>query len=192
MVDAESQDLSAQPAQTLTKQTLQRIVLTGFMGAGKSTVGRLLAQRLKWKLIDVDLAIEANVGMTITDVFRLHGESYFRDLEYQTIGQFLDSNQLVLALGGGAIENDRTRALIFSQPETQVVHLEVSLDTVLQRCKGTEGLRPILADRANLSSRYDRRLPLYRQAHRTVNVDSLPPEAVVDAVVKHFGLLAET
>jgi len=170
----------------------QRIVLTGFMGAGKSTVGRLLAHQLDWRFIDVDDQIEATAGTTIADLFRAHGEPWFRELEHQTIRQLATEDHLVLGLGGGAIEDQRTRALLLSTEGTHLVHLEATLETVLFRCQGTEDVRPILADRLNLEARYQRRLPLYRLAHLTLPVDNLSPEAVADALREKIGLLARS
>jgi shikimate kinase len=72
-------------------------------------------------------------------------------------------------------------------PEGLLVHLEVELATTLARCKGTEHLRPVLADRENLASRYERRLPLYRTAHVSVAVDTLTPEQVVETIVEAVG-----
>ena len=161
---------------------LRRIVLTGFMGAGKTTVGHLLAKRLHWRFQDVDAHIEDATGSTIAQLFETHGEPWFRELEHETIRELLDVNSVVLALGGGAIEDGRTRELILSSPSTRLIHLEVSLETVLRRCYGTESIRPILRDRDGLESRYQRRLPLYRQSHLTLPVDLLTPSGVADAI----------
>lgn len=167
--------------------TPQRIVLTGFMGSGKSTVGPLLAARLGWSFLDVDAVIEAEAGSTIADLFTRHGEARFRDLEHATISRLAAGNALVLALGGGAIERAETRDLLLTAPATLLVHLEVALETTLARCAGTEHTRPILADRANLESRYRRRLPLYRTAHVSIPVDALTPGEVVDAIIQSSG-----
>jgi shikimate kinase len=169
------------------RTVLRRIVLTGFMGAGKSTVGQMLAQQLDWRFVDADDEIEAEAGASIATIFTRNGEPWFRELEHQTIRRLAASDQLVLALGGGAIEDDRTRSLLLEAGATRLIHLEASLETVLLRCRGTEALRPVLQDQANLESRYQRRLPLYRQSHLTIAVDSLSPEAVVDAVLSQIG-----
>jgi len=166
---------------------IQRIVLTGFMGAGKSTVGRLLAQGLGWRFIDADDEIETAQGATIASIFAQRGEPWFRQLEHETIRRLLNSERLVLALGGGAIEDERTRSLLLETGETRLIHLDASLDTVLLRCRGTETLRPVLQDHAHLENRYQRRLPFYRQAHLTVLVDSLLPEAVVATILAQVG-----
>jgi shikimate kinase len=152
------------------------------MGAGKTTVGHLLAKRLHWRFQDVDAHIEAATGSTIAQLFETHGEPWFRELEHQTIRELLNANSIVLALGGGAIEDDRTRELVLLSPTTRLIHLEVSLDTVLRRCQGTESIRPILRDRDGLESRYLRRLPLYRQSHLNVAADEVSPSGAVDAI----------
>lgn len=166
----------------------KRIVLTGFMGAGKSTVGRLLAERLRWDFVDADDAIQEAGGGSIAEIFARHGEPWFRELEHKTILRLAAGDCLVLALGGGAIEDVRTRDLLRTGSGTCLVHLEASLETGLRRCEGTEATRPVLAnavaDRSAIQARYARRLPLYREAHHTVPVDSLAPEAVVDAVIR--------
>ena len=162
----------------------RRIVLTGFMGSGKTTVGPLVAARLGWKFIDADDVIEAEAGMPITEIFTRHGEERFREQERSTIADLAQQDGLVLALGGGAIETAATRDLLLSTPATILVHLEVELATTLARCGGTEHSRPILADQANLASRYERRLPLYRNAHISIAVDALTPIQVADAILR--------
>jgi len=161
----------------------RRIVLTGFMGSGKSTVGPLVATRLGWKFLDVDDVIEAEAGATIAEFFARHGEPWFREVEQATIARLCAGEALVLAPGGGAIEHAGTRALLLTAPGTLLVHLEVELATTLARCRGTEHTRPILADQTNLASRYARRLPLYRKAHFSIPVDALTPAQAVDAIL---------
>jgi shikimate kinase len=111
----------------------------------------------------------------------------------QGLDQALDraSDRLVIALGGGAIEDLRTRSLLLDTEETRLIHLEASLGTVLDRCRGTESLRPVMQDQADLEARYHRRLPLYRQSHLTIAVDSLSPEAVAAAVLAQIGTSSE-
>lgn len=153
------------------------------MGSGKSTVGPMIAARLGWQFIDVDDVIEAEAGMTIAEMFARQGETAFRDLEHATIRRLAGEEKLVLALGGGAIERTETQSLLLNDPGTLLVHLEVSLATTLERCRGTEGTRPVLADTINLTQRYERRLPLYRQAHVTISSDGLTAEEVAKAIL---------
>ena len=171
-------------AQTQPETPHRRIVLTGFMGSGKTTVGPLVARQLGWRFVDVDDVIEAEAGVRITEIFAQQGEEVFREREHATIARLAESNHLVLALGGGAIEHPETRSLLLSTPRTMLIHLEVELATTLARCGGTEQTRPILADQANLASRYERRLPLYRTAHVSIAVDKMTPKQVVEAILK--------
>src|ERR1700691_3844267 len=106
---------------------LRRIVLTGFMGSGKSTVGPLVAARLGWSFVDVDDVLEAEAGVTIAELFTRHGEAPFRDREHAAIARLAAGDALVLALGGGAIEHSATRTLLLTAPGTLLVHLEVEL-----------------------------------------------------------------
>jgi shikimate kinase len=166
----------------------RRIVLTGFMGSGKSTVGPLVARRLGWNFLDLDDLIQQETGSTVADFFLHHGEAKFRDLEHVAIAQLVARDAVVLALGGGAIERAENREVLLAAPETLLVHLEVELATTLARCAGTENIRPIFADRANLAVRYSRRLPLYRTAHANIAVDALTPAEAAEAVLRAAGL----
>jgi shikimate kinase len=167
-----------------TAEPTRRIVLTGFMGSGKSTVGPLLAARLGWTFLDVDNVIESEAEASIAALFARHGEGPFRAREHATIARLATADSLVLALGGGAIEHPATRDLLLTSPGTLLVHLEVELATTLSRCSGTESTRPVLADQANLAARYQRRLPLYRTAHLSIPADSLTPAQLVDAILE--------
>src|ERR1700735_4348962 len=97
-------------------QRVSRLILTGFMGAGKSTVGAILARDLGWQFLDLDDVIEASSGLTVPEIFRDHGEANFRERERQALQQLNCQDKLVLALGGGAIESESTRALLFETP----------------------------------------------------------------------------
>lgn len=181
---------SEEPASALPR-TLQRIVLTGFMGSGKTTVGRLLADRLNWPFLDIDRVIVTETQSSIPELFRVHGEPWFRQLERATIARCLvgqyppdgPHRPLVIALGGGAIEDQGTRELLLGDSATRLIHLEASLPTVLRRCQGTEAERPVLADRESLAARYHHRLPLYRQAHHSLLVDLLTPGETVGSIL---------
>lgn len=164
--------------------SIRRIVLTGFMGSGKSTVGPLLAAQLGWNFLDVDDVIVAEAGMPISGIFARFGEPAFREREHAAIARLCEQDGLVLALGGGAIETAATRDLLLGSAGTLLIHLEVELATTLERCRGTEHTRPVLADHANLTARYEKRLPLYRAAHVSIPVDALTPDEVVQAIVR--------
>jgi shikimate kinase len=171
-------------SESRTTSQPRRIVLTGFMGSGKTTVGPLVARELGWRFLDVDDVIEADAGSSIAEIFAYHGEAFFRDLEHATIARLAAEDAVVLALGGGAIERAETRLLLLTTPGTILVHLEVALATTLARCSGTENTRPLLADQANLAARYQLRLPLYRTAHVSIAVDALSHAQVAEAILQ--------
>ena len=171
------------PPQPETTMSCRRVVLTGFMGSGKSTVGPLVSARLGWRFIDADDLIEAEAGIPIAEIFARHGERHFRELEQTIITRLAAEDGLVLALGGGAIETEAVRSILMASRGTLLVHLEVKLATTLARCGGTEGTRPVLADQVNLAKRYERRLPLYRTAHISIAVDDLTPVKVAEAIL---------
>src|SRR5690348_659452 len=164
------------PASSNILTPIRRVMLTGFMGSGKSTTGPLLAAQLGWRFVDADEVIETETSMRIAEIFARDGEASFRRREREAIARLASEDGLVLALGGGAIETDETRELLLSSPETLLVHLEVDLATALRRCGATARTRPVLADEANLAARYQRRLPFYRMAHLSVATDPLTPE----------------
>lgn len=169
--------------------TIRRIVLTGFMGAGKSTIGPLLAQRLGWDFLDADTAIESRAGKTVAEIFAESGESAFRALEAEAIRDQALRQNLVLALGGGAIETESTRDLLAALDQTCVLFLDAPLDVLVTRClqQPAAAERPILADREGLLKRFNTRLPYYRKAHLTVTTAGLSPQAVVARILEALG-----
>jgi len=155
------------------------IVLVGFMGAGKSTVGSLLAARLGLPFTDSDQVIEQRAGRPIRQIFAEDGEPAFRALEHQVIAELLDGPARVLALGGGAAEHPGTRHKLAS---AQVVYLHVSYEQALQRVGGDDG-RPLLAW-PDLAALYQRRLGVYAGvATLTVPTDGRRPEAVTEDIL---------
>lgn len=166
------------------------IVLTGFMGAGKTTVGALLAERLGWTFVDSDHAVEARAGMTVAEIFERRGEAAFREMEAEAVRAIAGSRHVVLALGGGALESAATREFLASLPQVRVVFLEAPLDTLVGRCAGQADapVRPILRDRERLAARWQARQPLYREAHLTVATAGRSPGGVVDSIAEElFG-----
>jgi shikimate kinase len=157
---------------------ISRIVLVGFMGAGKSTVGALLAQQLRWRFLDADRVLEDRHGVTVAEIFKQHGELAFRRFEAELIDDLMHEPQMVLAVGGGAIETDAIRHALMCTPETCVVFLEAPLEIMISRCEQqpAAAIRPVLNDRDRLRDRFESRLPHYRDAHLVVNTASLTPE----------------
>ena len=169
--------------------TLRRIVLTGFMGAGKTTVGRLLAERLGWEFLDLDAHIEARVNAAVPDIFAQHGEPHFRRLESSALANALSHKQTVLALGGGALEQLTNRLLLEQTPGTMVIHLDAPFPTLYDRCllqsfASPEHIRPNLASPGDAEVRYNQRQPFFRRlARHTIPTADLTPIEAAEAIV---------
>lgn len=155
------------------------IAVVGFMGAGKTTVGRLLAAKLGLPFADSDHVIEEQAGRPIRRIFAEDGEPAFRDLEHAIIAGLLAGPDTVLALGGGAASHPVTQSLLTNVP---VVYLRVSYEAAMARVGGDKG-RPMLA-RPDVRSLYAQRQALYaRVATVTVDTDTrLPDEIVLDVL----------
>jgi len=158
------------------------IVLVGFMGAGKTTIGRQLADRLGLPFVDSDLVIEQRSGRQVRHIFAEDGEPAFRALEHEVIAELLDGPDAVLALGGGAPEHAGTQAML---KKADVVYLQVGYQQAMQRVAGDE-YRPLLA-RPGLDGLYQRRLDVYGAvATLTVATDGRRPEAISLDVIEHL------
>jgi shikimate kinase len=159
------------------------IVLVGFMGAGKTTVGHLLAGKLGLPFIDSDVVIAERDGRPIRQIFAEDGEDAFRALEHETIAGLLRGRDAVLALGGGAVEHPATQALL--RP-VNVVYLHVGYAAAVARVGGDAG-RPMLR-RPDLEAVYQRRLDAYTAAATlTVPTGGREPEDVCLAIVEHLA-----
>ena len=164
--------------------TLRRIVLTGFMGAGKTTIGRLLAARLNWDFLDLDAHLEARTALTVPEIFALHGEAHFRRLESSALVNALSRSQTILALGGGTPEILTNRLLLEQTPGTVTVFLNAPFPTLFDRCILQELDRPVLADPAQAELRFAQRLPLYRRlARRTVDTAAQSPHETAETLL---------
>jgi shikimate kinase len=161
-------------------------VLVGAPGAGKTTVGRLLAERLGVGFRDTDADVERTAGKTVADLFVEDGEERFRALEREAVRTALQEHDGVLSLGGGAVLADETRARLQGHA---VVHLDVDLAAAAQRVGLGQG-RPLvgLNPRAQLKVLLEQRAPLYREvARHTVSTVDVPAELVVERVLAALG-----
>jgi shikimate kinase len=159
------------------------VVLVGLMGAGKSSIGRRLAQRFKVPFIDTDSEIETAAGATIEEIFERHGEGAFREGERRVIARLLEGPVQVLATGGGAFMDPATRALMRERALT--VWLRADVDLLLPRVMRRNN-RPLLKNadpRAVLERLITERYPLYAEADLTVDTIEGPPEATMERVV---------
>lgn len=163
------------------------LVLTGYMGAGKTAVGRRVATRLGRDFVDADREIERRAGMTVREIFSRRGEVWFRRTEERTIRELLEGVPGVLALGGGALESARTRALVGRLAD--VVWLRASIDVAWARVEGSD--RPLAGDRDRFARRAAAREAGYREAAALeVDADG-PPDEIAARVAAWAGRAAE-
>ena len=160
------------------------LVLVGLMGAGKTSIGRRLAKALGAPFIDADEEIVAAAGLSIPDIFALYGEPRFRELERRVVARLLDSDAIVLALGGGAFIDPDTRARVAERAVS--VWLRADLETLLVRTARKRGTRPLLEQgnpREILAGLMERRYPIYAEADFTIDSHTEPHEAVVERIL---------
>jgi shikimate kinase len=159
------------------------LVLVGLMGAGKTNIGRRLASRLRLDFVDADAEIEAAAGESIEEIFRRHGEPSFRDGERRVIARLLDGPVHVLATGGGAFMDARTRARIRERGIS--IWLRAELDLLLTRVARRDN-RPLLKagdPRAVLAALMEKRHPIYAEADIVVDSVDGPPEFTLTRVL---------
>ncbi|MEU0565594.1 shikimate kinase [Nonomuraea sp. NPDC005983] len=163
-----------------------KAVLIGPPGSGKTTLGHLLAERLGVAFRDTDADVEAVAGKPVSDIFVEDGEARFRELEQQAVRQALAEHDGVLSLGGGAVLNPETQALLDGQP---VVYLQVGLADAVQRV-GLAAARPLLVlnPRSQLKKLMEERRPIYeRLAVLTVVTDKREPAELAEEIIEGLG-----
>ena len=158
---------------------LQRIVLIGFMGSGKSTVGPLVARRLGWTFADLDAEVEADQGRRVADIFAALGEAAFRRAEQAAAERVTARTRVVVAAGGGAFTERGTRAAL--QKGALTVWLRCALDALLTRIPA-DGSRPLAANRATIGALLRSREADYALADLTVDTTRTPPEVVASVI----------
>jgi shikimate kinase len=183
MVNAAVQKPAESALDQALKPAIQRalgsrsVVLVGMMGAGKSSIGRRLATRLGIPFVDADTEIESAAGMTISEIFAKHGEPYFRAGEARVIARLLDHGPQVLATGGGAVMDQRTRDLIHIKGIS--IWLKADVDVLIKRTKRRND-RP-LADR--MKELLPLREPIYALSDITVLSRDDPHDTIVDEII---------
>jgi shikimate kinase len=158
------------------------IVLAGFMGTGKSTVGRIVAERLQMHFIDTDAEIEARAGRSIASIFEEGGETSFRGIEQMVCLDAAAGRDQVIATGGGALLNERTRAAL--EATSLIVCLRAELYDIILRV-GDDPTRPLFSGESrSLRRLYRKRLPLYNSLPHQINTTEKTPEEVAEEVIE--------
>jgi shikimate kinase len=167
------------------------VSLTGFMGVGKSRIGRDLAHELMLHFIDLDGYIERSTGLAISDIFVHMGQETFRRMEREALEEVSQKDYLVLSLGGGTFIDPINRARMLERGP--VVALWASPDTIYERVTRKPGQRPILSDpnpKARIEALLAERTPIYQQAHIHVSTDGRRVPDVVSEIVQKLWTYA--
>jgi shikimate kinase len=172
--------------ETLSIMTIERIYLVGFMGAGKSTLGRELALKLGWTFVDMDAEIEKAAGSPVREIFERSGEQSFRKLEQEHLKHLSVLTRAVIALGGGAYVDEENRRLVDSTGVA--VWLQASLSTITDRVR-PDGTRPLFSNPQQVRNLYESRLGSYRLARIHVRTDNLLPDEIADDIVRQVTKL---
>jgi shikimate kinase len=176
------------------KETLpEHVFICGFMGAGKSTIGKALAQKLEQPFYDLDTHIEAKAGQSIPAIFEEEDEQHFRKKEREALRDIIQREKGIIALGGGALQN---QSLVdYIKTNGLLIFIHTPVERILKRVMENEhrpmlwdekgAMKPAAALEKDIQALYDRRLPLYEQAEITVNSDSFSSkEALVTQLAK--------
>jgi shikimate kinase len=164
------------------------LFLTGFMGAGKSTVGRRLAQRLDYRFADLDQLIVAREGHSIAEIFATRGEAYFRDCEAAVLAGQAATERTIFATGGGIVGREENRAVM--KRLGSVVYLRASWATLERRLARSSG-RPLADPHQGwdkIRQLWHSRLPWYEEADLVIDTDQLTVPEVVRAIIARLGL----
>ena len=160
------------------------IFLIGFMASGKTTVGRLLAERLDWTFVDLDKVIEDDAGTTVAQIFAAEGEAGFRKRETEALRRVAARRKTVVASGGGAPCREENLGVMLAAG--RVLWLVVSADEAVERAGKASG-RPLLDDAADpvaaARALLDARRPFYKRAHAAVETTGLSPKQIVDQLL---------
>ena len=158
-----------------------RIYLIGFMGAGKTTVGRIVAEKLGWVFLDLDREIESGEGQPISVMFRTKGEPHFRKLEHTYLRALSVREHAVVALGGGTFTDPENRRIVDQSGVS--VWLDASLSQVFRRIR-SDGTRPKFKTKHQLAKLYEARIPSYRKAKLRIRNDDAVPEVVAEQLIR--------
>ena len=177
----------------------RNIILVGFMASGKTSVGRALAERTGWTLVDADDVIVARAGKPIHRIFAEDGEPAFRELESRVIADLCAGERQVIASGGGAFVSERNREIMLAGG--RVFFLSANPATILRRVQEEDAggpIRPLLAPSASSGQAYDpearvaellgQRMPAYAQAHHSIETDALTTGEVAAGIGEMCGI----
>lgn len=162
---------------------MKTIVLIGMMGSGKTTIGKLLGEKLTLRSIDIDVIIEQNEKRTVSEIFQNEGEKYFRNIERETIKKNFTNKDLIISLGGGAFEDQLTQELLLKN--STVIYLKTSPNVILERIKNNTN-RPLLKNQMTvekIQSIILQRQKNYELANITILTNNKNTDKIVEEIL---------
>ncbi len=151
------------------------------MCSGKSTIGKMLAQKLGWKFYDIDDVIETKEKKSIAEIFRDKGEEYFRVLELETLKELSQESKVVISTGGGLGANEK--AMYFMKSNGLVIWMDIDFETFLERCSNSEG-RPLLSKGIDfIKQLFDKRRGVYSLAHKRLDAN-MNPQSILELILE--------
>lgn len=167
------------------------IILTGFMGTGKTTVGKIIAEKLKFSFIDIDALIEKAIGMKISEIFSEFGESRFREIETEMVKLITKKNSLVISTGGGVVLREEN--MYYLKKSGIVFCLTASENTILNRVKNCKDRPLLLVDnpQERIRELMDRRKPFYEKADFIIDTERISAEEVAEKIIKEYKRLVD-
>jgi shikimate kinase len=168
----------------IKNKTPKNIFLMGFMGAGKTTVGKILAKRLRLTFIDLDEVIEKELNLTIQEIFSRYGEDFFRDAETKALRSIADKDRYVVATGGGVVLRKENWQIMIANGIT--VYLRAPAEVLWTRVRNNTS-RPLLQVEnpfERLCELFTQRIPQYEKADLIVDTENVSPEDVAEEIIK--------
>lgn len=164
---------------------MKNVVLTGFMGSGKTTAGKLAAEELRFRFIDADSYLEKKYGMRIVEIFEKFGEGYFRSLETECISELSCITDCVIATGGGAVLNKDNIEML--RKNGIIFYLDAPFDDIIKHTTGSND-RPLLSGKplSEIKERYLARRPYYENCDYKIKTDGLTPLQIAQKVVSLY------
>lgn len=163
-------------------KSMKTVCFIGMMGAGKTTLTKLLSDKLNIRYVDLDSLIESNEKMSVSEIFKTKGEQYFRKVEKDTLQNIFKPQGMIISLGGGAFENEKTRELLLNN--ALVIYLKTSPDCILNRIKDDKS-RPLLANNMTIdriSEILNKREQNYLLAHKVIITDKKTPLQIIQEI----------
>ncbi len=165
-----------------------KLFILGYMGSGKSTIGLLLAQKMQYNFIDLDVYIENKTKKTITEIFNIEGETKFRELEKQYLSEVINEENTVVALGGGTTCFNNNMDII-NQSGTSI-YLEMDAETLMERLSTAKNNRPLIQNlnkaelKKFIKATLEKRTPIYNQANIIIKANKINKEGLVKMIIK--------